>query len=324
MSEAEALFAGIDVSKDKLDVAVTGDRTGWTFDNSPAGIRRLLKHLAARGPALVVMEATGGYEFNAACALAEAALPVAIVNPRQVRDFARSIGRLAKTDAIDAQVLALFAQRVRPAVRPLPGPELRALRERLDRRQQLMDYRQAERNRLAMATSPAMQKSIRRVVRQLERELKAIETDLDDHIRQSPLWQERLELLESVEGVGDVLALTLTADLPELGTLNGKQVSALVGVAPFNCDSGQRRGQRRTWGGRARVRRGLYMAALSAMRYNQRIREFADRLRAKGKPGKVIVVACMHKLLVILNAMVATNTPYDKHVSHPNTQQATA
>jgi transposase len=312
---SQPLFVGIDVSKARLDVAVCSlgevavKDLRRTYDNDPKGIRGLVKSLAAQQPALIVMEATGGYEFDAACALAEADLPVAIVNPRQVRDFAKSTGRLAKTDALDAAILARFAQCVQPPVRPLPGPELRELRALLDRRQQLMEMRQAELNRRPM-TTPAMQKSIRQLVRHLEQQLKALETDLDDRIRRTPLWQERLALLKSAGGVGDVLACTLTAYVPELGDLSGKQIAALVGVAPFNCDSGQFRGQRRTWGGRAQVRRVLFMAALSAMRYNDRIRTFAQRLKAKGKPGKVVVVACMRKLLVILNAMVATNTPY--------------
>ena len=309
------LFVGIDVSKARLDVAVCslGDVAvkdlRRTYANDAKGIRSLVKCLAAQQPELIVLEATGGYEFDAACALAEADLPATIVNPRQVRDFAKSTGRLAKTDALDAAILARFAQCVQPPVRPLPGPELRELRALLDRREQLMGMLQMEQNRLPMAT-PAMQKSIRKLVRHLELQLKALETDLNDHIRRTPLWQDRMQLLKTAAGVGDRLACTLTAYLPELGELSGKQIAALVGVAPFNCDSGQWRGKRRVWGGRNKVRRVLYMATLSAMQHNDRIRQFAQRLKAKGKPGKVVVVACMHKFLVILNAMVATNTPY--------------
>jgi transposase len=306
---SQALFVGIDVSKDTLDVALSDARAQQTFGNDPRGIRRLVADLVPRQPELIVLEATGGYEFALACALAEAHLPVVIANPRQVRDFAKGANQMAKTDALDARILARFAQCIRPPVRPLPDAELIALRALLDRRDQLMEMRQMELNRLP-TTTPAMQRSIRQVVRHLERQLAALHDELDDHIRRTPLWQERLELLKSVQGVGDVLACTLTAYVPELGQLSGKQIAALVGVAPFNCDSGHWRGKRRIWGGRAKVRRVLYMAALSAMRHNARIRDFARRLKAKGKPGKVVVVACMRKLLVILNAMVASNTPY--------------
>ena len=315
MSQAQGIFVGIDVSKARLDVAsrcfgdVAVKDLQRSYDNDAQGIQHLVKSLAGQPPTLIVLEATGGYELDAACALAEAGLPVAVVNPRQVRDFARSTGRLAKTDALDAAVLAWFAQCVQPPVRPLPGPELRELRALLDRREQLMGMRQMELNRLPM-TTPAMQKSIRKLVRHLDQQLEALQADLDDHIRRTPLWQKRMQLLETARGVGRRLACTLTAYLPELGTLSGKQVAALVGVAPFNCDSGQWRGKRRTWGGRAAVRRVLHMAAMSAMQHNDRIRQFAQRLKAKGKPGKVVVVACTRKLLVILNAMVATNTPY--------------
>jgi len=325
---SQAIYVGVDVAKARFDVAVVtqGDvavsSSVQQFANDPQGIRRLVKHLAPVQPALIVMEATGGYEFALACALAEADLPVVIANPRQVRDFAKSMGRLAKTDAIDARVLARFAQSVQPPVRPLPDAELVALRALVDRREQLLEMRQMELNRLPM-TTPAMQKSIRHVVRCLDHQIAALRDELDDHIRRSPLWHERLELLKTVAGVGNVVAYTLTAHLPELGELNAKQIAALVGVAPLNCDSGKSRGRRRTWGGRAKVRRVLYMAALSAIKHNDRIRAFSQRLRAQGKPGKVRVVACMRKLLVILNAMVATNTPYHKALPH-TTDTATA
>jgi transposase len=325
---SQPLFVGIDVSKARLDVAVFSlgavavSDLQRTYDNDPQGIRDLARSLAAKGPALVVLEATGGYEFDAACALAEAQLPVAIVNPRLVRDFAKSTGQLAKTDALDAAVLARFACSIQPPVRALPGPELRELRALLDRREQLMGMRQMELNRLPMTTA-AMQKSIRKLVRHLDQQLEALQIELDDQIRRTPLWQERVQLLQTARGVGPGLACALTAYLPELGTLSGKQVAALVGVAPFNCDSGQWRGQRRIFGGRAPLRKVLYMAAMSAMQHNDRIREFAQRLRAKGKPGKVLVVACMRKLLVILNAMVATNTPYQPAMPDA-TQTATA
>jgi transposase len=308
---ATALFVGVDVSKDALDVAYSGAPQVTRYTNDARGIGRLVARLAGQSPELIVLEATGGYEMALACALADAALPVVIVNPRQVRDFAKSTGRLAKTDALDAVMLALFAERVKPAVRALPDADLVQLRARLTRRVQLQEMLQMERNRLPLTTQ-AMQQSIRRVIRHLEHQLQALDDELNDFMRRSPLWQEKLELLQSAPGVGPRLACTLIAFLPELGHVNRKEAAALVGVAPLNCDSGQFRGRRRVWGGRAHVRRVLYMAALSAMQHNPAIHAFAQRLRAKGRPGKVIVVACMRKLLVMLNTMLANAQPYQR------------
>jgi transposase len=244
-----------------------------------------------------------------ACALAGAQLPVVIVNARQVRDFAKSTGRLAKTDAIDAAMLALFAQRVQPHVRTLPDAQLIQLRARLSRREQLQEIVQMERNRLEL-TTPAMQKSIRASVAFHERQLRELDRELDDFIHGSPLWDEQVKLLESTPGVGPRLACALVAFLPELGQLNRKEVAALVGVAPMNCDSGQQRGYRHIWGGRAQIRRVLYMATMSATIHNPVIRAFYQRLKAQGKPGKVALVACMRKLLVMLNAMVRDGRPW--------------
>ena len=253
----------------------------------------------------MVCEATGGYERLAACALADAELPVVVANPRQVRHFAKGQGLLAKTDKIDAIVLALFAEHVRPEVRTLPDGDLIELRAFLTRRDQLVQMRQMERNRLPL-TTPQMQKSIEATIQHLDQQLAALDKDLDDFLRRTPLWQEKLELLRSTPGIGDRSACAIIAFLPELGQMNRKEAAALVGVAPFNCDSGQHRGTRRIWGGRAVVRRMLYMATMSEMRDNPRIKAVADRLRGKGKPGKVVIVACMRKLLTTPNAMVKT------------------
>jgi transposase len=304
-------FVGVDVSKDALDVAYRGAPPVTRYPNDAPGIGRLVARLSQQSPELIVLEATGGYERALACALADAALPVVIVNPRQVRDFAKSTGRLAKTDALDAVTLALFAERVQPAVRALPDADLVQLRARLTRGVQLREMLQMERNRLPL-TTPAMQQSIRRVIRHLERQLQVLDDELDDLIRRSPLWQEKLELLQTAPGVGPRQACALVAFLPELGHVNRKEVAALVGVAPLNCDSGQFRGRRRVWGGRAPIRRVLYMATLSAMQHNPAIHALAQRLRGNGRPGKVIVVACMRKLLVMLNTMLAKAQPYQR------------
>ena len=305
---SSATFVGIDVSKAQLEVAglPSGRRQ---FDNTPRGVAELVRRLTPLTPELVVLEATGGYERLAACALADAELPVVVANPRQVRHFAKGQGLLAKTDKIDAIVLALFAEHVRPEVRTLPDGDLIELRAFLTRRDQLVQMRQMERNRLPL-TTPQMQKSIEATIQHLDQQLAALDKDLDDFLRRTPLWQEKLELLRSTPGIGDRSACAIIAFLPELGQMNRKEAAALVGVAPFNCDSGQHRGTRRIWGGRAVVRRMLYMATMSAMRYNPQIKAFADRLRGKGKPGKVVIVACMRKLLTMLNAILAQGVPY--------------
>lgn len=306
---SQTLHVGIDVSKSQLDVAVYEQSEVRAFKNNARGIRQLVAHLTKLAPKLVVLESTGGYESTAALALHDGQVPVAVVNPRQVRDFAKANNILAKTDKIDAGILAHFAAVINPPERGVPNAELLQLRELVTRRRQLVDIVVAERNRLEHASSQ-MAKDIKRHVSWLQRQIAALEEKIDDTLRESPLWQERSELLQTYKGAGPGLSRTLCAYLPELGRVNGKQISALVGLAPFNCDSGKFRGQRRIWGGRAVVRSALYMSALCCIRHNPVIREFYLRLRAAGKPGKVALVACMRKILVTLNAMVRDGKPW--------------
>lgn len=301
--EVVPVFIGIDVSKARLDVAMRPSAEKLSAINDEAGIRALVKRLSELKPALIVLEATGGLERSVAGALGSVQLPVVIVNPRQVRDFARATGQLAKTDRIDAEVLARFAEAVRPPLRPLPDEVSLELRALIARRRQLIEMMVAERNRLSAAPR-AVRKRIEAHLRWLEAELERADKDLDQSIRQSPIWQEHQDLLRSVPSIGPVVSRTLLAELPELGKLNRKQIAALVGVAPFNRDSGTFRGRRGIWGGRASVRAVLYMAALVASRRNSVIRDFYKRLREKGKAPKVALVACMRKLLTILNAMI--------------------
>jgi transposase len=300
------VFVGIDVAKAALVVATRPESVSWTAANDAVGIARTLERLRSVQPGLIVLEATGGYETAVVAALVAAGLPVVVVNPRQVRDFGRSTGQLAKTDTLDADLLALFAERVQPEPRPLPDAALRDLDALITRRRQLLEMLTAERNRLLQA-SPTVRRNIRQHVRWLERQVTAVDRDLDDMIHQSPVWRAKENLLRSVPGVGPVVSRTLLAELPELGALNRKQVAALAGVAPLARDSGTLRGKRLVWGGRAPVRAALYMAALVAARHNSVIRAFYRRLVAAGKPKKVALTACMRKLLTILNAMVRTN-----------------
>ena len=302
-------FVGIDVAKAQLDIAVRPSGEQWTATNDQAGISPLVARLQALRPTLVVLEATGGREVPLVAALAEAAVPVAVVNPRQVRDFARAIGQLAKTDALDAQVLARFAEVVRPTPRALPDAQAQELSALLTRRRQLVGMLTAERQRLDTAL-PAVRRPIQRHVAWLEQELADLDRTLRDAVHASPLWREQEDLLRSVPGIGPTTAYMLVADLPELGQLNRKAIAALVGVAPLNCESGTLRGRRLVWGGRARVRTALYMATLVATRHNPVIRAFYQRLCAAGKPKKVALVACMRKLLTILNAMLRHRTPW--------------
>ena len=300
MSEAQA-YVGIDVSKAELEVAVGEE--GWTVSNDESGIETLLEQLRERPIELVVLEATGGHETPAAAVLAEAGLPVVVANPRQVRDFARAMGQLAKTDRIDARVLALFAERVRPEVRALPDEDTQELKALLARRRQLLEMMVAEKNRLKMA-STAVEKDIREHIEWLKRKLKSVDSDLERRIKASPVWRAKEDLLRSVPGIGPVVSRTLIGEFPELGKLNRQQIAALAGVAPLNRDSGTLRGKRMVWGGRRSVRVALYMAALTASQRNPAIRVFYQRLRARGKPPKVALTACMRQLLVIVNAMV--------------------
>ncbi len=288
----QPLFVGIDVAKAQVDIAVRPTGACWTTPQTEAGIQDVVARLQTLAPTLVVLEATGGLERGVTAALATARLPIAVVNPRQVRDFAKATGRLAKTDRLDAQVLAHFAEAVRPQPRPLPAEQAQVLSAHLARRRQLVEMLTAERNRLGTAPRPVRQR-IQTHIAWLEQELREVEDDLGTTLRASPLWREQDDLLRSVPGVGPVLSITLLAELPELGTLNRKQIAALVGVAPLNRDSGTLRGRRTVWGGRARVRAVLYMATLVAVRHNPVLRAFYDRLRTAGKPPKVALTACM-------------------------------
>ena len=303
------MLVGIDVAKAELVVATrpTGER--WTVDNDERGVRTLVERLRRDGATLIVLEATGGYELLCVAALAAVSLPIVVVNPRQVRDFAKATGQLAKTDRIDADILALFAERVRPEVRALPDADAQELAALLARRRQLLDMLQAERNRLGQVFGRGkrpIKKSLKAHIAYLERELRMTDTDLGEMVRHSPAWRERDDLLQSVPGVGPVLSLTLLADLPELGRLSRREIAKLVGVAPLSRDSGTLRGRRFVQGGRASVRAVLYMAALVATKRNAVIRLFYARLLAAGKPKKLALVACMRKLLTILNTMVRT------------------
>lgn len=311
MDEARTVV-GIDISKDRLDVAClpAAVRSVPAFGNDAKGHAALVAWLKEVNPRLIVLESTGGYQRVLVAALAAASLPVVVVNPRQVRDFARAMGVLAKTDAIDAMVLARFGERVDPDVRPLPDAASTALIELLARRRQLVELRTAESNRLGQATAPRIKASIRAVLAAIEKQIAAIDDDLDDRIRKSPAWREKEGLLTSVPGVGRLTARTLLACLPELGTISRQTIAALVGVAPVNRDSGLMRGKRTTWGGRSVVRSALYMAALVATRYNPVLKAHYARLLAAGKAKKLALIACARKLLVTLNAILRTRTPW--------------
>lgn len=294
---------GIDVSKSVLDVSAYPSGNTWQVEYSAPGITALAEELAALGPAVVVVEATGGLEVSLTAALGVAGLPVAVVNPRQVRDFARATGRLAKTDKLDAQLLAQFGAMVQPPARPLPDAQHRELQAMVTRRQQLIEMLTAERNR-SRRTTPRVQQQIEVHVQWLREQLREVDRDLEAFLRSSPLWQEDAKVLRSAPGVGPIVTATLIARLPELGSLNCKQVAALVGVAPFNRDSGTLRGKRTVWGGRGALRTALYMATLVATRHNPVLRAFYQRLCDAGKPKKVALIACMRKLLIILNSMI--------------------
>jgi transposase len=301
--ESSLIFVGIDVSKAQLDVAMRPTGEKQSFTNDKVGIKALVKRLAKLQPTLIVLEATGGYERLAMRALISVELPAVMVNPRQVRDFAKATGQLAKTDTIDAVVLAHFAEALRPQLRPLPDAVTLELRALTARRRYFLETIGAEKNRLEMA-SKTITKSINAHIRCLEQALNRINNDLDRSIEQNPIWKENEELLQSAPAIGPVTSRTLLAEMPELGTLDRKQISSLAGVAPFNRDSGSLKGRRSIWGGRAAVRCALYMATLVATRRNPVIRDFYTRLKANGKLFKVALVACMRKLLTILNAML--------------------
>jgi len=310
---SEELFVGIDVSKATLDIAILPTKESWSVPNTENGIGELVDRLRQLpAPTLVLMEATGGLERQALATIAAAGLPAMAINPRNVRDFAKSVGLLAKTDAIDAHVLALFADRIRPQWRPLPDEDTQALEALLLRRRQVVDMITAEKNRLGATPSIRVKKDISEHINWLERQLRITDRDLDKTIKNTPVWKETVDLLKSVPGVGRFMIATLLSQLPELGTLDRKQIAALVGVAPFNRDSGTLRGRRSIWGGRASVRGVLYMSTLAATRCNPAIRAFYERLRAAGKLPKVALVACMRKLLTILNAMLRGRTAWNQ------------
>jgi len=303
-------FVGIDVAKDKLDVHVRPGDEAFAVARDGKGLADLVERLRAQAPTLIVLEATGGFERTVAAALAAAQLPLVVVNPRQIRDFARATGRLAKTDALDAAVIAQFADAIRPEPRPVLDEEAQALDEMVSRRRQLIDMIVAETNRQKAMSNKRIAREIGRHILYLQTLLTDLDKDIDDAIRSSPVWREKEELLTSVPGVAQKTARVLIAELPELGRLDRRRIASLVGVAPMNRDSGSMRGKRRVQGGRATVRSALYMAAVAAVRWNPVLRETYQRLRQTGKPPKVALIAVLRRLLVILNAILRDQTPW--------------
>lgn len=304
-------FVGIDVSKSTLDVRIEPSVQALHVAYDEAGIRQIVGRLKELAPALIVMEATGGLEVRIATELASKGLPVAVINPRQARDFAKATGQLAKTDQVDAGVLAAFAKAIRPQARPLKDEDTRALDDMVSRRRQLIDMRVQETLRLGTAASKPLQKSLKQHIAWLDKRIAAADSDLSKRLRESDAWRAKEDLLRGIPGVGAVTTLTLLAKCPELGSLNRREIAALTGVAPLANDSGKHRGKRFIWGGRADVRAVLYMAAISAIRCNDTIKTFAERLKKAGKPPKVVIVACMRKLLIIMNSMLKNNAPWN-------------
>jgi transposase len=309
---AKPVFIGIDVAKDWVDVAVRPAGTAWRTPYDEAGIASLVNKLTALRPTIVVLEASGGYETRLLAALGAAAIPAAAVNPRQVRDFARSLGKLAKTDRLDAATIAHFAQAAEIRPQALAPEEARELAALVARRQQVIQMKVAEQQRRDRAL-PIVQRRIDRILAALQQEMEELDTDLTTRLRASPLWREKEDLLKSVPGIGPSATFTLLANLPELGTLSRRKIAALVGVAPLSRDSGTLRGRRTCWGGRANVRTALYMPTLVAVRHNPVLRAFYERLLTAGKSKKVALTACMRKLLTILNAMLKQHTPWETH-----------
>ena len=311
---AKSQWVGIDVSKATLDIHVQPSGAQWQMANRQAQFDALAEQLAALAPERIVLEASGGYEAAVVAVLVERELPVVVVNPRQVRDFARALGQLAKTDRIDAQVLARFGEAIRPDVRAMPDAATQALRALVSRRRQLQEMLTAEQNRLvsaAVQNAPeALRDQLGEHIDWLRRQLDDIDTELRRQLQESPVWREREDLLRSIPGIGPVTSAALLSHVPELGQLDRKAIAKLVGVAPLNDDSGTLHGRRHIWGGRAAVRATLYMAALVATRHNPSIRDFYTRLRCAGKPAKVALVACMRKLLVLCNSLLRTATPW--------------
>lgn len=300
---------GIDVAKEKLDIALRPGKTFWTISNCESEFPSLIDKLAEFNPDLVVLEATGGLEMPVSSVLAAAGLPVVVVNPRQIRDFAKATGRLAKTDRIDADVIAHFGESIKPEIRPLKDERTRMLTAILTRRRQLVDMLTSEKNRIKTARA-RIRKDIAQHIKWLEKRIQHTNDELEKQVKQSPIWRKQDEIVTSVPGVGPVLSLALLTGLPELGKLNNRKISALVGVAPFNRDSGKFKGTRSIWGGRANVRSVLYMATLVAVRFNPVLKKFYDRLVQAGKKPKVAIVASMRKLITILNAMVKNGTKW--------------
>ena len=307
---ADDVFVGIDISKEWLDVCVLPAGNEFRVAYTRAQAAKLAREFADVGPIRIVLEATGGYEAEIAGALSEAALPVCVINPRQARDFAKATGELAKTDRVDARVLALFGQSLRPPIRPVPDAQARQMREIMDRRGQILAMMLAEKNRLQQTQSKAVKASLQSHIRFLQRQLESAESALSNHIEKCPAWKADVDLLTSVPGVGRLTAAHLTILLPEIGTMGRRQIAKLVGVAPLSRDSGSRRGSRSIWGGRAQVRRLLYMPTLVAIRYNPVVSKMYRRLIESGKPKKVAIVACMRKLVIITNAMIRDQTPW--------------
>lgn len=309
MMEHDEAYVGIDVSKASLDVFALPMEEGWQVTNDEAGIDELATRLEMLSPTLIVVEATGGLQNLVVAALQAKGLPVAVVNPRQVRDFAKAIGKLAKSDGIDARVISLFAQRIKPESRPPKDPFAQVLSDLLARRRQLVEILVAEKNRLQSA-SKEVKPGIKRHIEWLEQDLKKFNKDIGKAIKASPAWKEKEDLLSSMPGVGPLLSLTILSGLPELGKASGKQIAALVGVAPLNRDSGKYHGKRRVWGGRSHIRAVLFMAATTAIRFNPVFKAFFQRLTHAGKPHKVALTAVMRKMLLTLNAMMKNNTPW--------------
>ena len=301
---ANEVFVGIDVAKAHLDVAVGSEATSERFANDEDGIAKLIERLRSNQVALVVLEATGGYQRKVLAELLGAGLQAVAVNPRQVRDFAKAVGTLEKTDEIDSKILALFAERIRPKVRPVVDAATQEFQALLARRRQLMEMFVAEKNRVHQAATATVRRSVETHIKWLKSQIRDSDKDLENRLRDCPAWNLRIDVLESVPGVGRVTSMSLLADVPEIGTLNRKQIAKLLGVAPLSRDSGSQRGQRTTWGGRASARAALYMATLVATKHNPVIRDFYARLLARGKLKKVALVAAMRKLLTILNAML--------------------
>jgi transposase len=310
----EEKFVGIDVSKSSLDLCIepAGQMSQLIYDE--AGIRQVVNHLKKINPTLIVIEATGGLEIRIATELAGINLPVAVINPRQARDFAKATGQLAKTDQVDAKMLAAFARAIRPKARPLRDLDTRVLNDLVSRRRQLVDMRVQETLRLSTASKPLL-KSLKKHIDWLDKRIVEIDNDLTRRLRNSEVWQTKNDLLLSIPGVGEVTTLTMLAKCPELGTMNRREIAALIGVAPLANDSGKHCGKRFVWGGRADVRSVLYMATISAIRCNDTIKTFAQRLKETGKPPKVVIVACMRKLLTIMNAMMKNNRPWCPKIS---------